>query len=105
MGSYSEVRAKGEKPMTRMVLGIAAAMAMLCCEMPSGHAQSYGNGPWCAVANQGGGDVVWDCQYQTMQQCAPAITGGNRGFCNINPAYVPPQGAAPLYRRKRSYQQ
>jgi len=104
MGSYIEVRAKGEKQMTRIVLVTAAAMATLCCEMPSSQAQSYGNAPWCAVANQGGGDVVWDCQYQTMQQCAPSIVGGNRGYCNINPAYVPPQGAAPLYRRKHPYQ-
>jgi hypothetical protein len=78
--------------MMRIVFAIAGVAAMLCFAVSPSQAQSYGNAPWCAVANQGGGDVVWDCEYQTMQQCAPNITGGNRGFCNINPTYVPPQG-------------
>jgi len=89
--------------MMRIVFAIAGVAAMLCFAVSPSQAQSYGNAPWCAVANQGGGDVVWDCEYQTMQQCAPNITGGNRGFCNINPTYVPPQGAAPLYRRQHPY--
>ncbi len=91
--------------MTRIVLIIAAAMAALCCEISPGQAQFYGNAPWCAVSNRGGGNVVWDCQYQTMQQCVPNVLGGNGGFCNLNPAYVPPQRAAPRYRRQHAHQQ
>jgi hypothetical protein len=78
--------------MMRIGFAIAGVAAALCFAVSPSQAQSYGNAPWCAVADQGGGDVVWDCEYQTMQQCAPNIAGGNRGFCNLNPNYVPPQG-------------
>jgi hypothetical protein len=78
--------------MMQIVFAIAGVAAALCFAVSPSLAQSYGNAPWCAVADQGGGDVVWDCEYQTMQQCAPNIVGGNRGFCNLNPTYVPPQG-------------
>lgn len=46
-------------------------------------------GPWCAVLNFGS-DVTEDCQYQTLQECLPAVTAGFRGFCNMNPRW---QGA------------
>jgi hypothetical protein len=79
--------------MMRIVFAIAGVAAALCFAVSPSLAQSYGNAPWCAVVDQGGGDVAWDCEYQTMQQCAPSIVGGNRGFCNLNPTYVPPQWA------------
>ena len=44
--------------------------------------------PWCAVISLGTGDVYWDCQYNTVEQCVPHVLAGNRGFCNYNPAYV-----------------
>jgi Protein of unknown function (DUF3551) len=90
--------------MTRILFVMAAVMAVLCCKISSGQAQSYGNAPWCAVVNQGDGEVVWDCEYQTVQQCAPNVVAGNRGFCNVNPTYVPPQGP-PMHRRRHTYQQ
>ena len=34
----------------------------------------------------GWGDVVWDCQYYTLEACVPNVLAGNRGFCNHNPA-------------------
>lgn len=76
--------------MMRIVFAIAGVAVMLCFAVSPGRAQSFGNAPWCAVVNQGAGDVVWDCEYQTAAQCAPAVTGGGRGFCAINPTYVPP---------------
>jgi hypothetical protein len=79
---------------------IAASVAVLALAMPASRAGSYGDAPWCAVQNLGAGDVVWDCQYQTMAQCAPQVLAGNRGFCNMNPAWSPPPSAAPrLYRK------
>jgi hypothetical protein len=88
--------------MTRILLVTAAVMAVLCCKISSGQAQSYGNAPWCAVVNQGNGDVVWDCEYQTVEQCVPNVLAGNRGFCNLNPTYVRPQ-AAPSHRGKHRH--
>jgi hypothetical protein len=90
--------------MTRILLVTAAAMALLCCNIPSGQAQSYGNAPWCAVTDQGAGQVVWDCEYQTVEQCVPNVLAGNRGFCNLNPDFVAPPGP-PLHRRKHPYRQ
>jgi hypothetical protein len=66
------------------VLGGAVA-AVTCAGISTGSAGLYGNAPWCAVADEGGGNVNWDCEYGSVQQCVPNILGGNRGFCNINP--------------------
>ncbi|HUD88037.1 MAG TPA: hypothetical protein VMR17_16455 [Xanthobacteraceae bacterium] len=52
------------------------------------------------MQNLGAGDMVWDCEYRTIEQCAPQVVAGNRGFCNLNPAWSPP-GAAPRFYRKR----
>ena len=49
----------------------------------------YGDAPWCAVMNIGTGEMYWDCQYQTFDACVPNVIAGNRGFCNVNPTYVP----------------
>jgi hypothetical protein len=81
--------------MTRIVLAIAGAAAVLCCEAPSSQAQTYGNAPWCAVIELGQGEVQWQCVYQTVEQCAPNVIAGNRGFCNLNPYNVPLQAAPP----------
>jgi hypothetical protein len=74
---------------------LAAAMGV-----PAAHAGSFGNAPWCAVQNLGAGDVVWDCEFRTVEECAPHVIAGNRGFCNINPGFVPPP-YAPIKHRKR----
>jgi hypothetical protein len=52
--------------------------------------RAYENAPWCAVIPLSG-DVYWDCQYRTEEECRPAITGGNRGFCALNSLAGPPQ--------------
>jgi aspartate/methionine/tyrosine aminotransferase len=49
----------------------------------------------------GAGDVVWDCEFRSAEECAPHVIAGNRGFCNINPSFVPPPYAAPIKHRKR----
>jgi hypothetical protein len=41
----------------------------------------------------GGGFVERDCEYYSIEDCAPNVIAGNRGFCQPNPFYraVPPQ--------------
>jgi Protein of unknown function (DUF3551) len=83
--------------MKRIVWAIAGATAVLLAEVPSSQAL-VGEAPWCAVVNAGTGEMHWDCQYQTVEQCAPNVVAGNRGFCNLNPYYQP--AAAPPVRVK-----
>ena len=78
--------------------GFAAAIGF---GVPASHAGSFGNAPWCAVQNLGAGDMVWDCEFRSVEECAPHVIAGNRGFCNINPGFVPPPYAAPIKHRKR----
>ncbi len=75
--------------MMRIVCTLAGAVALLLVEITASHALS-GDAPWCAVVEIGSGEVEWDCHYQTIEQCAPNVVAGNRGFCNLNPYYVPP---------------
>jgi hypothetical protein len=57
-------------------------------------ARASGDAPWCAVTQLGEGDQAWDCQYETVQECAPAVRTGNRGSCTPNPYDSPPPAAA-----------
>ena len=82
--------------MRRVVWAIAGATAMLFLEVPSSQAL-VGNAPWCAVVEIGNGEVEWDCQYQTIEQCRPNVIAGNRGFCNLNPYNVPAAAAPPSH--------
>ncbi len=86
-----------------MACMIAGASAFLLVGVPESQALS-GDAPWCAVVEIGSGEVEWDCHYQTIEQCAPNVVAGNRGFCNLNPYYVPsaaPPSHAKHYRRRR----
>jgi hypothetical protein len=85
---------------TLAAAGFAAAVGL---GVSASHAGSFGNAPWCAVQNLGAGDVVWDCEFRSVEECAPHVIAGNRGFCNINPSFVPPPSAAPIRHRKRHY--
>ena len=71
------------KALGRLTFGVAAFDAATWFGISSGRA--YGDAPWCAVINIGPGDVYWDCQYRTVEECAPNVVAGNRGFCNFNP--------------------
>jgi Protein of unknown function (DUF3551) len=90
--------------MMRIVLSIAAAAAVLCLQGPSAQAETYGNAPWCAVIELGTGDVQWDCEYRSVEECVPNVLAGNRGFCNVNPywaGYSAPAKVAPLRHPRR----
>jgi len=62
-------------------------------------ASAFGDAPWCAVIEIGAGEIYWDCQYRTVEQCVPNVIAGNRGFCNVNP--YGPGPTAPSSRRSR----
>lgn len=69
-----------------LTFALAVLAAAMVFNFPESYAATYGNAPWCAVTNSGAGDMEWDCEYQSVAQCAPAVVAGNRGFCNLNPA-------------------
>ncbi len=86
---------------------VAAALSLAAVSafgVSTGRASTDGDAPWCAVVDQGAGNIMWECYYQTMAQCRPNTLAGNRGFCQRNPYYqasvpqqygpgVPPPGA------------
>jgi hypothetical protein len=67
------------------------------------HASTYGNAPWCAVVDQGAGNIMWECQYQSVAECTPNVLAGNRGFCQRNPYWQGAWGKTPRTRH-RSHQ-
>jgi hypothetical protein len=73
------------KTMMRLVLAAAVSAAALCFNAPVSRA--FEHGPWCAVVNLGDGNRYWDCQYNSLEECVPNVLSGNRGFCNVNPAF------------------
>lgn len=74
--------------MMRMAFLIAAASVTLCFDALPSRAGTYGDAPWCAVRSLGTGDMEWDCEYASAAECAPTVTAGNKGFCNVNPYYA-----------------
>ena len=64
--------------------------------------RAYGDAPWCAVVNIGAGDVYWDCQYRTIEECRPNVIAGNRGFCNLNPWPGPSQAVPYKYQKRHA---
>lgn len=82
------------------LVAAAALAAALLSAAPAGRAQSFREAPWCAVINMGTGAVVWDCEYQSIEQCQPEVLAGNRGFCNPNPRWTPPPYAPPRHHYK-----
>jgi len=73
----------------KLPLAVAAATAAICFEPAASHASVYGDSRWCAVSNQGPDALNWDCEYDTIEDCQPAVLTGNRGFCAMNPFWRP----------------
>jgi hypothetical protein len=61
--------------MIRTILVAAAALASV--SFSPRHAASA-EAPWCAVISLGTGDVHYDCQYNSFDDCY--ILAGNRGL-------------------------
>jgi len=64
----------------RTMIAAAAFVAAMGCNIPAAYA--FGDAPWCAVKNFGS-DVVWDCEYRTVEECVPHVIAGDRSFCNL----------------------
>ncbi len=74
----------------RLIFAAGVVAAVLALDAPSSQAGLYGDARWCAVTNDGGDALNWDCEYETVDDCSPAVIQGNRGFCAINPYWQPP---------------
>lgn len=85
----------------KLIFAGAAFAAAMCFDAPASFA--YGDAPWCAVLNMGTGDVVWDCEYRTVEECVPNVLGGNRGFCNLNPWPGPSVARVARYKHHKRY--
>jgi len=85
--------------MKHLAYAAAAVLAGAVFYAPPAQAQYYGDAPWCAVVNTGTGEVFWDCEFATVEQCVPNVLAGNRGFCNLNPYYVGPP-VRRVYRKR-----
>jgi hypothetical protein len=59
--------------------------------------------PWCAVKPAGMGDMQWDCQYRSVEECTPHVLAGDRGWCSPNPYIVagPAESGRSVKRRVR----
>jgi hypothetical protein len=87
----------------KIVFRLAIIGAGLASGSFFGAAAAYASGdaPWCAVMQLGEGAQATDCQYETAQECAPAVIAGNRGSCSPNPYYSPPPAAASVPSKAR----
>jgi hypothetical protein len=91
------------------VVAICAAMgAATCFGISASRASVFGNAPWCAVVDQGAGNVMWNCEYDSVEECVPNVLAGNRGFCNVNPYWRGAdarEAVARHWHKKRSVEQ
>jgi hypothetical protein len=62
----------------------AAVAAAFFCAATLGRAATWGHAKWCAVTNDGG-TLMWECVFDTADECQPFILAGNRGYCSLNP--------------------
>lgn len=63
---------------------MAVLAVSLCFDAPASRASQYGHASWCAVENDGG-RLVWECEYNSAEDCSASVIAGNRGFCARNP--------------------
>ena len=89
------------KTIMQLILAVSAFVAALCFDIPPSRAY-YGDAPWCAVVNVGHGNVIWDCQYRTVEECVPNVLAGNRGTCSPSPWYTPKTVAPKKHRARHS---
>ena len=74
----------------RVVMLAAAGFAALLVASCVGGASAPPEGPWCLVADQGGGNVISDCTLPSFEACNTQALSGNRGMCNRNPRWNGP---------------
>ncbi len=71
------------KTILRLTISAAVLVAGISFDVPRSFA--FGDAAWCAAINKGPGEVYFDCQYRTFEECR-AGAAADRGFCNLNPA-------------------
>jgi hypothetical protein len=64
--------------------GVAALLTASCA------GPKVPEGPWCAVADQGGGNVTYNCRLPSFEACQREVLAGNRGQCSRNPRWKGP---------------
>jgi hypothetical protein len=62
------------KTIIKLMTATAALAAATCFDIPS--SQAFGDAPWCAVTERGDGDVHWDCEYHSVEECVPNVPKG-----------------------------
>jgi hypothetical protein len=87
------------KIVAKWMIAAAVFAAAMCLKVPAGHAA--GDAPWCAVIELGTGEVYWDCEYRTVEECVPNVLAGNRGSCNLNPYGPGPYTPKTVLHQKR----
>jgi hypothetical protein len=87
------------KTLARLTIGIAAFG--VATWFGTSASQAYGDAPWCAVITIAG-DAYWNCQSHTVEECAPNVVAGNRGFCALNPWPGPSQVVPSNYRTRHT---
>lgn len=86
------------KTAIKLTIAATALAAAMSLDAPASYA--FGDAPWCAVVNLGMGEMYWDCQYRTVEECRPNVVAGNRGFCNLNPYGPGPNAPAQASRAR-----
>jgi hypothetical protein len=79
---------------TALAFGLTASSAVFC--FSAAHATA-GAEPWCLNDDEGNSH----CNYASSQACLAAVSGGSRGFCNVNSSGVAPAAAPSPQRAKR----
>lgn len=85
--------------MVRMILAASATLVFTGLGLQPAAADYYA-APWCAVVAMGDGDMQWDCEFRSIEECRPHVIAGNRGWCNPNP-YISIASAAPAVKHHR----
>ena len=82
----------------------AAVVSLAAVAFGPQPAKAY-EAPWCAVTSRGNGDMYWDCQYRSFEECWPNVLAGNRGWCNPSPYFVAEPAERSHSRKRRASRQ
>jgi hypothetical protein len=82
---------------TALAFGLTASSAVFCFSAAPAHATA-GAEPWCLNDDEGNSH----CNYASSQACLAALSGGSRGFCNVNSSGASTPVAPPQRRKGRS---
>jgi hypothetical protein len=77
--------------MRALLIAVVATGSLAGTALPAFAQYPYYDRPqerWCTVRNPGIGDIIWDCRYRTLAQCA-RVMGPTSDFCLENPSWPP----------------